>query len=244
MKRVLVLGGTAEARDLAQTLLSAGGWDVVLSLAGVADPLPLPPGITLRQGGFGGAVGLHRFLQAEGFAALVDATHPFAQRMPDAARLAARDAGLPRLRLLRPPWTPRPAEDWQLVDDLGAALALLPAGARAVWATGAGSAGLLRAGRDDVAIALRSIADPGPLPGHIRLIRARPPFDLAAEMALLRDFGATHLVTKNSGGAAGRSKIDAAAALGLGLIVQRRPAPPPGPRAESTAQALAWLERI
>ena len=54
--RVLVLGGTGEARRLA-TALVAAGVDVLSSLAGrVADPV-LPPG-RVRVGGFGGVEGL------------------------------------------------------------------------------------------------------------------------------------------------------------------------------------------
>jgi precorrin-6A/cobalt-precorrin-6A reductase len=77
--RVLILGGTGEARRLATALVERGA-DVLSSLAGrVADPL-LPPG-DVRIGGFGGATGLTAWLQAHPVQALVDATHPFAATM-------------------------------------------------------------------------------------------------------------------------------------------------------------------
>ena len=69
--RVLVLGGTGEARRLA-TALVADGIDVLSSLAGrVADPL-LPPG-EVRIGGFGGAAGLAAWLRANPVDVVVDA---------------------------------------------------------------------------------------------------------------------------------------------------------------------------
>ncbi|MCJ9725331.1 precorrin-6A/cobalt-precorrin-6A reductase, partial [Agrobacterium sp. BETTINA12B] len=52
--RILILGGTTEARRLAQALASRADLDVTLSLAGrTADPAPQP--VPVRTGGFGGA---------------------------------------------------------------------------------------------------------------------------------------------------------------------------------------------
>ena len=61
MKRVLILGGTAEARLLAGRLAGRPGLAVTLSLAGrTASPLPQP--VPVRSGGFGGAAGLADYL--------------------------------------------------------------------------------------------------------------------------------------------------------------------------------------
>ena len=49
------------------------------------------------------------------------------------------------------------------------------------------------------------------------------------------------LVTRASGGDATKGKIDAARALGLPVIMLRRPAPPPGNTAETIDAALDWL---
>ncbi|MEN3300719.1 precorrin-6A/cobalt-precorrin-6A reductase, partial [Pseudonocardia sp.] len=73
--RVLVLGGTSDARGLA-TLLD-GRARVTSSLAGrVREPV-LPPG-EVRIGGFGGVPGLIEYLRESGTDVIVDATHPFA----------------------------------------------------------------------------------------------------------------------------------------------------------------------
>lgn len=121
--RVLVLGGTGEARRLATALVDEGV-PVLSSLAGrVADPV-LPPG-DVRVGGFGGSDGLAAWLSAHPVQVIVDATHPFAVAMTASAATAAAATGVPLLRLQRPGWTAEPADDWRWVDSLtGAAEAV------------------------------------------------------------------------------------------------------------------------
>ncbi|HEX8080165.1 MAG TPA: cobalt-precorrin-6A reductase [Jatrophihabitans sp.] len=112
MARVLILGGTAEARALATALAGVPGVRPISSLAGrVAEPA-LPAG-EVRIGGFGGAAGLTGWLVAERIAAVVDATHPFAATISWSAVQAAAAAGVPILALRRPGWTERPGDDWR-----------------------------------------------------------------------------------------------------------------------------------
>ena len=60
--RVLILGGTGEARALAAALHGRDGLEVISSLAGrVTDPT-LPVG-QVRIGGFGGVAGLSSYLR-------------------------------------------------------------------------------------------------------------------------------------------------------------------------------------
>ena len=95
-----MLGGTAEARELA-TALHADGLPVVSSLAGRLSRPLLPPG-EVRIGGFGGAEGLERWLRERHVACVVDATHPFADQITESAVAACDAAGVPLLRLDRP----------------------------------------------------------------------------------------------------------------------------------------------
>ena len=61
--KLLILGGSGEAADLARALDGDPRYDVTLSLAGrTADPALLPG--RLRKGGFGGAEGLARSTRA------------------------------------------------------------------------------------------------------------------------------------------------------------------------------------
>ncbi|HWL55096.1 MAG TPA: precorrin-6A/cobalt-precorrin-6A reductase, partial [Paracoccus sp. (in: a-proteobacteria)] len=74
MTRILLLGGTTEAGNMARALAEAG-LDAVYSYAGrtrspVEQPLPT------RIGGFGGVAGLAKFLKDEAVTHVIDATHP------------------------------------------------------------------------------------------------------------------------------------------------------------------------
>ncbi|WP_118135801.1 cobalt-precorrin-6A reductase [Oceanicella sp. SM1341] len=234
--RLLLLAGTAEARALAAAAVTAGH-DVTVSLAGLtARPAALAG--RLRVGGFGGAEGLAQALREGGFDALVDATHPFAARMSGNAVRAVLATGLPLLRLERPGWAPEPG--WLHVPDLEAAAAALPPGARVFLSTGAQSLGAF-AGRADCWFLARGAEEGAfPLAQGLR-VTGRPPFALAAERALMQAHRVGWLVTRNSGGA--REKLDAAASLGLRVVMIDRPPPPEPapPRVEAVGPALAWI---
>lgn len=237
---VLILAGTAEARALAEQLAARPGLRVTASLAGVTSS-PAPIAAETRTGGFGGPDGLAAWLRAHGVAALIDATHPFAARMAANAAAACVATGTPRLKFLRPPW--QPVGDWHGFPDIAAAAAALPRGARPLLTTGRKEIAPFAA-RPDLACLLRVIEPLADLPPHIAQIVARPPFTLEAEFALMREHAVTHLAAKNAGGT-GRARLDAAARLGLPILMVERPVPPPGPRATSVAEAVAWvLERI
>jgi precorrin-6A/cobalt-precorrin-6A reductase len=69
MTRVLLLGGTTEASDLAKALADQGV-DAIFSYAGRTET-PLPQPLPLRIGGFGGVAGLVRYLQDKAISPLV-----------------------------------------------------------------------------------------------------------------------------------------------------------------------------
>ena len=76
-----------------------------------------------------------------------------------------------------------------------------------------------------------------------RLVLGRGPCDRDAELALLRRHRVDVVVCKASGGTATRAKLDAARALGLTVVMIRRPKPPPGRAVATPAAALAWAAR-
>ena len=93
--RILILGGTRDAREAAAALM-ARGHDVVSSLAGVTEQ-PLVPLGQLRVGGFGGVDGMSKYLVADAISVVVDATHPFAVRISQHAHDACLTTGVPRV---------------------------------------------------------------------------------------------------------------------------------------------------
>ncbi|MDR3471452.1 MAG: cobalt-precorrin-6A reductase [Devosia sp.] len=219
--KVLILGGTGEARELAARLVALGN-DVTTSLAGRTSA-PKPPEGRLRVGKFGGVPGLVAYLKAGGFDRLVDATHPYAGLISVNAVAAAERTGILLIRYMRPAWPEPTGAGWMHVESIGAAATALPSGATAFVTTGHEGLGTLLA-RDDCSFVVRLIEPPDqPLPPHARLILSRPPYTVAGERVLFEREGISHLVSKNSGGAQTRAKLDAAAAIGVEVILIARP---------------------
>jgi precorrin-6A/cobalt-precorrin-6A reductase len=238
--RILILGGTGEARELAAALVAADA-DVISSLAGRVSQPRLPDG-PVRVGGFGGADGLAAFLRDEGVTHLVDATHPFAATITANAARAATDAGVPRLVLRRPGWGADPS--WESVADIRAAaeaVARWP-GERVFLTTGRRDLGAFAAD-DGHQFLVRTVDPPdGSMPTRMTLILDRGPYTVEGESALMREHRIGLLVTKDSGGPMTAAKLSAARNLGVRVVMVRRPPLPLESTAVSTVQeALRWL---
>ena len=236
--RVLLLGGTAEARELAARLHASV--DVISSLAGrVPDPA-LPVG-EVRVGGFGGADGLRRWLRDNGVDAVVDATHPFAATMTANAATACADLGVPHLVLHRPPWDSDGAT--VVGSDTAAAETVAAKGYSRVFLTTGRSGAAAFAGSDAwFLIRVVTAPDPADLPRHHELLFSRGPYRYDDEHALLAGHGIEVLVTKNSGGEHTRAKLDAARALGVAVVMIERPPLPPGVQVvDSVDAAQRWV---
>src|SRR5262249_56347935 len=76
MRRVLILGGTTEARRLAERLAGRTDLSVTVSLAG-RTTAPAAQAASVRIGGFGGAQGLTHYLPKERVDVLVHPPHPY-----------------------------------------------------------------------------------------------------------------------------------------------------------------------
>ncbi|MAO57191.1 MAG: cobalt-precorrin-6A reductase [Rhodospirillaceae bacterium] len=243
---VLILGGTADARALAAAILDR--WPdrrVITSLAG-RTASPLKPSGEVVSGGFGGAEGLADFLRVEGIGALIDATHPFAEVISNAAVDAAASAAIPRLHMTRPPWVFAQNDAVQHVCSINAAKSALKAGAQRIFlAIGRkevnefSELGNIAAGRFFL---LRFIDLPQNPPdfADFEVLPGRPGgYD--AERSILQQFAIDTVVAKNGGSDLSRAKIDAALDLGLRVILIDPPSPPPPPHADSVAAAVDWL---
>lgn len=243
--RILILGGTGEASALARLVGQRPDLDAILSFAGRAK-IPAGWPVPTRIGGFGGIDGLIDFLRNGKIDALIDATHPFAAQMSRHAQAACAATGTPIVVLTRSAWQPQSGDHWIDVADLSAGAAALGAPPKRVFLT---------VGRMHIAAferapqhhyLMRSIEAPEPslrLP-HLTFIAGRGPFDVEAELALMRDERIDVLVTKNSGAPATFAKILAARALHLPVVMIARPKAENVPPLYDPAEALAWIDRL
>ena len=236
--RLLLLGGTREAREVS----AAGLRDlsVRVSLAeGARDA-------ATRVGGFGGDEGFRDYLSREGIGAVLDATHPFAERISLRSARICGEVGLPYAQLLRPEWLPGAGDRWHLVEDEAAAGALPREGARVLIATGR-----------------QRLECFGPMEGRRVLVRRNgpapdapppfadgawqvgvPPFGVEDEERLFRNLRIGWLIVRNAGGGSSRAKLDAARRLGIEVAMIRRPPRPDAPRLETVDAAVEWARRL
>ena len=237
--RVLLLGGSAEARALAARLHPR--IDVISSLAGrVPDPaLPVGP---VRVGGFGGAAGLRQWLVDNRIAAVVDATHPFAAGITANAAAACAELGVPHLLLSRPPWDPAGAIEVDS-DSAAADVVARKAYSRAFLTTG--RSGVAAFGNSTAWFLIRVVTAPeSSLPRDHQLLLSRGPYRYDDERALMMQHRIQVVVTKNSGGTMTQAKLQAAQDLGIDVVMIRRPDLPNGVRTVATVDdAEGWVLR-
>ena len=226
--RALILGGTAESRELALLLLQSG-WRVTSSLAGRVEEPKLPLG-EVRIGGFGGPPGLARWLMDHEVDLVVDATHPFAEKISISAAEATRATGIPLIALHRPAWTPENYDEWIYVNDMEEAARIAERYHHIFLTIGRQKLAPFANDSHNLYV-IRSVDPPeGPLPKRHRLILSRGPFSVQDEKQLMRDNQIDALVTKNSGGSLTYAKIVAARQLGIPVIMVQRPPLPGGSR--------------
>lgn len=227
MSRILVFAGTTEGRELCEFLLSRGAGVTACVVSGYGREL-LPSGTDIREGRL--ELSAMEMLMAEGFDAVVDATHPHAAQVTGHIRRAAETIGLVYYRLLRPS---QETEGCRVVSSEKEAAALLRETSGPIMtATGSKNLPAFTAIADypervyprvlPTAEAVSACLGLGFRQSHI--IAMQGPFSRAMNEAVLEQFGIRYLVTKESGREGGfAEKLAAARSQGTELIVIRRP---------------------
>jgi precorrin-6A/cobalt-precorrin-6A reductase len=244
LMRVLILGGTTEASELARLLAADPRFEATVSLAGrTMNPKAQP--VRTRIGGFGGADGLAAWLRQDATRAVIDATHPYADQISSNAVTACAQLAIALASIVRPAWEREPGDDWlQVATAEAAADALGPEPRRVFLTLGRLELSAFANAAHHHYIA-RTIDPPGniALPSDLRLLVGRGPFDREAETALLEREKIDVIVSKNSGGPATYGKIEAARQLGIPVVMIARPHKMRGHAVENATAAMTWLEQ-
>lgn len=243
--RILILGGTTEARQLAEALADRRDLDLLMSLAGRTKE-PSTQYVSTRTGGFGGSAGLARFLSEEQIGLVIDATHPFAKRISRNAMEASETVGVPIFALRREAWQSVDGDRWRSVVDVPAAFAALPQSPRRAF---------LAIGRQEAHHAeaypqhfylVRSVDPVEPplqLPQLVTVL-SRGPFSLEGELELLQTHRIDTIIAKNSGGSATYAKLEAARQLGIDVLMVERSEAADIPTVSSLEAALARVDHF
>jgi len=241
-RNLLILGGTYEARELVRKAANLPNIEVKISLAGRTNQTVISE--NLRVGGFGGVAGLIKYLESENIDLLIDATHPFAAKISHNAAIAAGELGLPRLMLVRSEWESVPDDEWIEVENIQAAVDILPCCAKRVFLTIGRQEVTTFISIENIWFLMRMIEKPSSnisLPKGLLLLE-RGPFDKDSEKQLLKKHNIDTIVSKNSGGDATYAKIIAARELGIKTVMIKRPMIPQGELVKDVESALEWVK--
>jgi precorrin-6A/cobalt-precorrin-6A reductase len=229
---ILLVGGTSETAPLAEAL-AAAGFEVLVS---TATEVPLDvgkhPNISRRAGILDGQRMAH--LAAErGIQAIVDATHPYSLAVRANSKKAALDLGIPYFRWVRS--TAAKGGDsifFAQTHEIAARTAC--SFGRPVFLT-TGSRNItpyaLEADRTGTLLVVRVLPHPQSIEACLRagipeeqIVKGRGPFSLEANLEVIRKFGISTLVTKDSGVEGGfPAKIEAARLEMCRVVVVQRP---------------------
>lgn len=232
---ILLLGGTGEGRRLAEKLEQVG-WPYLLTVTtSYGEQLARPGGINRVRVGPLEREDMLRLMEEEGVSRVVDATHPFAARASQNAWSAARQREVPYYRLERPPLpvVPHPRV-YRVEGFLPAAREAARLGEVIFLATGVNHLDLFQQealGRGKrlvarvlpLASSLEKCREAGLDPSQVVALQGGGSREL--NLALLKEYRADVLVTKDSGRDGGTlEKIAAARELDLPVVIVNRPA--------------------
>ncbi len=239
---ILLLAGSAEARQLADGLVAAGlrvralKTEAPRGRSGMPVPFQVVPQITPRD----------VETAAAGGRAIVDASHAFDAASTHAGWAAAAALQLPFVTLSRQAWDTHGKPGWHRARDVPAAMDLIEPGARVFSATGWSSLPDYAA-FPGARLFLRQTQrhDRAAPFGFVEPVFGAPPFTVEDERALFQSLRIDALVARNLGGAPSRPKIDAASDLSLQVILIDRPALPDGvPVVRRVKDALDWVQTL
>ena len=221
--KLLILGGTADARHLA-TALHQGqpSLELVYSVAGLVRQPQVPA--TVVSGGFSQFGGLSVYCKEQHITGIINATHPFSTTMGNHATQVCNELGIDYWRFLRPQWQQQAGDDWRFFSSTNELLNALSGYQRTLLTLGQVSPEELALLGSNQQIWLRTAVEPKHiLPANVTWIKAIGPFDEANELALLQQYQIQAVASKNSGGSSTVAKLSAARVLEVPVLMLQRP---------------------
>lgn len=236
---VLLLGGTGDAKRIAQRLADKNV-KAVVTLAGATrnpDKLPLPT----FSGGFGGRARFGQFLKEHSISKVLDATHPFAAQITERTAQVCKELSVSHCMFVRAPWKPETGDNWIEISQEEDAANHVSNGQTVFLGTGRQTLARF-ANLEGCHVICRQIDPPEsafPFAGG-EFIVGRPPFSVDHEIALFKERGVDWLVVKNAGGALSKSKLVAARELGIPVLMIKRPPLPDAEIVSDVESAIKW----
>ena len=242
MKKILILAGTTEGRMLSDKLETAGIRHIVSVASEYGETIMGDAGTRTIQTGKMDENAMALYLEDEGFMQgdyLIDATHPYAKEVTGNAKKVAEKMGLKYLRVAREKVVIPDSDKISIFESVEQCAEALDKSFKEVkepilLTTGSNkletyaeilSAETLKNTFVRVIPSLESIEkckNIGFEESHI--IALQGPFSVELNVALIKQYGIRHLVTKESGKAGGfAEKIEAAEKCGISTYVIQRP---------------------
>lgn len=252
--KLLVLAGTEDGRELADALMQRGHDVLVSTLTAYGADLAQEQGLPARSGAMDVEI-LTDLLQANSFAALVDATHPYAVRVKEMAKTVCAELAIPYLRWERSALelAAHPLIHW--AEDIPAAVQIAAKlGHRILLTTG--SNGLpewvAHPSMNDKMLYIRVLPTSEVLarceslgfkPNQI--IAAQGPFSQAWDEAMFKQLKIEVVVAKESGKVGGTlEKVQACLSLNLPLVLLKRPVVEMDSKRCTVTQFIKQLEEM
>ncbi|WP_407309321.1 precorrin-6A reductase [Desulfosporosinus sp. SB140] len=231
--KLLVMAGTEDGRKLAEALKSQGHDVLVSTLTAYGADLVSEQGLSARSGAMNAEL-LTDLLKSGSYAALVDATHPYAVRVKELAQRVCAELKVPYLRWQRSPLELKahPLIHW--VENISAAAqAAANLGNRILLTTGSNSLPdwtsqpclnnkILFIRVLPTSQVLTRCEALGFRPNQI--IAAQGPFSEEWDAAMFKQLNIEVVVAKESGQVGGTGeKVQACLSLNIPLVILKRP---------------------
>jgi len=220
---ILILGGIAESKHLAQCLID-DDHNIVYSIVELVRHPELP--CEIHVGGFSsdtqnGVNGLAEYCQKQAINLLIDASHPFADEISSNAVSAAVQVNIPCWRYSRASWDKSKYDNWHDYSDWDDLFPQLTNYRRPFFTIGSSIFEHIDQRPGHQQWLVRTARELPEFDGVIQ-INAIGPFDYQDELEIMEEYEVDALVSKDSGGNHMVEKLDAALSLEIPVFVQSR----------------------